>query len=251
MDEHKLADAFRDAVREVPPPSFGEQDVVQASHRASARQRRLVLSGSAFGVVLLAGGTLAVSTLFGPSSDPQIASGASTTAQEGTVLGGEATPFSDQQDEPRSPQGSGSAKPPIPPSTSKQGEVPGGGGPSTAGTEGCGLADRDLAAALAAEIPAARTLTAEQVPAGYCTSGARGAAVSTPEGKLMVVLAPSAGAPLDRDVHTFEQDGLRGVTMNTPKGAPLTVYSLAAKPGKAGPFGDDLARLVKALSDKF
>ncbi|MGH4010998.1 MAG: hypothetical protein ACRDTH_23045 [Pseudonocardiaceae bacterium] len=56
MDEQRLGQAFRDAVQELPPASFGRDDVVAASRRATTRRRNMLAGGTLLGVAVLAGG---------------------------------------------------------------------------------------------------------------------------------------------------------------------------------------------------
>lgn len=56
MDEQRLGQAFRDAVEELPPASFGPDDVVAASRRATARRRSMLAGSTLLGVAVLAGG---------------------------------------------------------------------------------------------------------------------------------------------------------------------------------------------------
>ncbi|MGH3814183.1 MAG: hypothetical protein ACRDUV_17335 [Pseudonocardiaceae bacterium] len=64
MDEQRLGQAFRDAVEELPAASFGHDDVVAASRRATTRRRSMLAGGTllgvaALGVAVLAGGLVA------------------------------------------------------------------------------------------------------------------------------------------------------------------------------------------------
>ncbi|MCO1579679.1 hypothetical protein M8C13_28400 [Crossiella sp. SN42] len=247
MDEHKLADAFRDAVREVPPPSFNEQDVVTASHRASARQRKLVLSGSTFGVALLVGGTLVVTNLLGPGQTPNTASSGELTA-EGSVFG---VPPQDNSTGGQAGPGTDRAQPKTSSEPSKQGDGSASTGPSIGGTEGCGMADRELAAALAVELPAVAALTPEQAPAELCPQGSRGFALKTPEGTLTVSLGQDSGLSRDGGRADSGPGGAQSYTAITTHGAPLTIHSLPRKPGGKPPFAGELERLAKKLSDKY
>ncbi|MCK2236485.1 MULTISPECIES: hypothetical protein [unclassified Crossiella] len=246
MDEHKLADALRDAVREVPPPSFNEQDVVTASHQASARQRKLILSGSTFGAALLLGGTLVVSNLLGPEPTPANTASSGEATAEGGVLRG---PGGDAS---TADPGTSRSNPKTSPDVSKQGETSASAGPSAGGTEGCGMADRKLAAALAVELPAVTSLPLEQPQGELCTApGSRGVALKLPDGVLTVVLGPDGG-PMARNGQAFEgPERSRGYTAHTAKGAPLTVSSKPAKGKATPPYAAELERLAKALSEVF
>lgn len=249
MDEHKLADAFRDAVREVPPPSFNEQDVVTASQRASARQRRLVLGGSTFGAALLLGGTVLVTSMLG--SQPGVATNTASgeVTAEGSVLnnGGQSPNTADQF----SPGTQRNQPPQTSSDPSKQGGGSASTGPSIGGTEGCGMADRKLAAALAVELPAVAASTPEQAPGDICPQGSRGVALRLPEGTLVVVLTPGDGT-MARSGQAFTgPNGSQGYTMPTAKGDPLSIHSIPRKPGAPAPYAGDLERVTKKLSEVF
>src|ERR1700754_2402917 len=57
MDERKLAELLHDVVAVTPPPTFDESDITRESERLRIRRRNGILTGSAFGVVLLASAT--------------------------------------------------------------------------------------------------------------------------------------------------------------------------------------------------
>ncbi|GAA2812226.1 hypothetical protein [Crossiella cryophila] len=252
MDEHKLADALRDAVREVPPPSFNEQDVVIASHRASARQRRLILSGSTFGAALLLGGTLVVTNLLGPEPTAANTASSGEATAEGGVLRGPGGDASTADPGNSGAPGAGRPTSKSSPDVSKQGETSASAGPSAGGTEGCGMADRKLAAALAAELPAVASRNPEQGPPELCTTpGARAVTLKLPDGELSVVLVPGMGA-MSRQGQAFGEPGsTQGYTAITRNGGPLTVQSKPAKGKPTAPYAADLERLAKALSEVF
>lgn len=58
MDEQRLSELFRTAAGDPPPASFGTEDVVHASRRATARRRSALAGGSLLGIAVLAGGVL-------------------------------------------------------------------------------------------------------------------------------------------------------------------------------------------------
>ncbi|MEV0705347.1 hypothetical protein AB0I53_46580 [Saccharopolyspora sp. NPDC050389] len=69
MDEHKLEELFRDSVQSVPPASFDERDVAQASRRITARRRVAALGGTVVAAAVLVGGVGVGTGLFGASTD--------------------------------------------------------------------------------------------------------------------------------------------------------------------------------------
>ncbi|MGH3775101.1 MAG: hypothetical protein ACRDRR_05085 [Pseudonocardiaceae bacterium] len=70
MDEQRLGQAFRDAVEELPPASFGHDDVVAASRRATTRRRSMLAGGTLLGVAVLAGGLVAGGLVGGGEGPP-------------------------------------------------------------------------------------------------------------------------------------------------------------------------------------
>ncbi|TCO64894.1 hypothetical protein [Actinocrispum wychmicini] len=199
MDERKLAELFNDAVRDAPPASFGAGDVRQASYRAASNRRTMVVAASVLGIVLLGGGL--VSTV-------ALSSGKSTSSASPVAVGGSADAGrSGTMDN----EGKGAPAPQVQnaPETDNRSEAPKQGGPlsGTAGSSagdtprGCEKADRELAAALASELPAAANAKkgAEfPVPFG-CPTGSRGAAFKVTDGPragtISVVLVPKGVSP--------------------------------------------------------
>lgn len=155
MDEREFKELFRDAPGEPPPARFTAADVAAESHRATARARRLVVSAAALLVLAgsgIAAGVMAFDFTPGDAGSP-VAANAGQPAEE------QARPLSDG---PGTTEGFPEAEP------RQGGEGTGEDGPqgrtSTSGCEG----DRELAIALADELPVAAT----SVPAtGSCPEG--------------------------------------------------------------------------------
>ncbi|MGH3883421.1 MAG: hypothetical protein ACRDRY_13450 [Pseudonocardiaceae bacterium] len=154
MDEQRLGQAFRDAVEELPPASFGHDDVVAASRRATTRRRSMLAGGTllgvaALGVAVLAGGLVA--------GDP----GLPTTGNAALAPGGrEADP----------------------------------GTLSTLDAPRCGPIDAELVAGLKALLANRGSVAsgpAGEVPE-RCPAGSRAAAVPVTGGVLYVLLIPMA-----------------------------------------------------------
>lgn len=236
MDEHKLADAFRDAVGDVPPASFDTGDVLARSHRVTVRRRTQWAAGSALGVVALTGGLL-----FGTG-----ALGGGGHSQPMAVPG----PETMQTVKPNVQKSLGQRPPNgLPEGTPRQGGEPSGTAGSTTGKprQGCGPVDRELAAALTAELPA----IAHNVPVaadGPCPADARAVSVPAQDGSgtgvLTVVLVPAPNA---------ERAGPAtgpGVVVATHSGGTLTVSSRPESAG-AAPYAGDLNRVAADLAAKF
>ncbi|GAB3912269.1 hypothetical protein GCM10029964_119720 [Kibdelosporangium lantanae] len=200
MDEKKLTELFNDAVRDAPPASFGTGEVRRASKRATERRRTAIVGGSVLAVVLLGGGVvtgiaLSGETMSSNASAPMVASsgqgdGGGTMYDNGAPPPGPSARVESGQpnDRPEGPKQGGS--------------LTGSAGPSAGSTPGgCEKADRELAAALASELPAAANAQvddAQPVPFG-CPPRSRGASFKVVDGPrsgtLSVVLAPPGSTP--------------------------------------------------------
>lgn len=145
MDERELETLFKGAPGDAPPPTFGTDEVLAASARARARHRMRVVTGGALAALVLAGGGLfgmLGSDLLGGGGSPD--SGAlsadSRTGQpdEGVVRPSSGGPGS-------GPAATGMQGPEAADKDSKL---------EAARTPGCETVDRELAVALAGELPA-------------------------------------------------------------------------------------------------
>jgi hypothetical protein len=249
MDENKLADLLKDAVAETPPASFTASDIARESNLQRVRHRNGVLAGSAFGVALLAGATaLGVALWTGPGAAPD-ATNAESAASGGN---GNAAPYElpDEDNKAAAPTQRGGTEN-FPSETPKQGGYPdGSGGPAgPAGTpSGCEQVDRELAAALAGELPAAANVTADDaIPVSLsCPTGSTGAAFDLPGGRITVILFPA-------DVTMFTSAS-SGVLAEVPTNRGRQVVFLASEPvsqGGAAPFGSDIHRIAKELGERY
>jgi hypothetical protein len=199
MDERKLAELLHDVVADTPPPSFDESDIARQSERQRIRRRNGILTGSAFGVVLLASATaLGMALWTGPHSAEQ--TNDSSAADAGGNAG--AAPYElPQEGSADSPKAEREAVPNNSPSeTRKQGRPSSGdAGPAGPGSipSGCKQADRELAAALAGELPAAAKAVAANAQSVelVCPPGSRGAMFRVVEngqsGSFSAVIVPA------------------------------------------------------------
>jgi hypothetical protein len=168
-----VAALFHSAVEDAPPASFDEHDV-RARYRRDRRRRMSTVAGSALAVVLAAvlvpvlvlgshrnGGT--------PAGNLAAAPHVSTTTTPQRL-----SPFAQQ----------------LPAGPPKQGDGPHGRvGPRVDGTRsGCARVDRELATALADELPASYGLPVP-VPGG-CAAGGRGAALRVRGVTVSAVVLP-------------------------------------------------------------
>ncbi|ATE57716.1 MULTISPECIES: hypothetical protein [Actinosynnema] len=250
MDERKLAEAFRDAADGAPAPAFDLDSVRSASKRATLRRRSALAAGSTLAVVLLAGGVAAGGLL--PVGGPERASSA-LESQAPATLDMEAATAEPRvlgtEDGPRGEAGEPTGgQPPksIPGDPSEQGdEPPGSADPTVGGTpSGCGAADRELAVALAGELPVARDL----VPTGVtgCPAGARGASYLVRAGAdyatVSVVLVPAGvRASLATDLR-------REAVATTASGESVHVLSEPAAGATTAPYAADLPGLAQAIA---
>src|SRR5262245_54904866 len=91
MDENKLTELLRDAVADTPPPTFTHADVTRESDRQRLRRRNGLMTGSAFGVAVLAGATaLGVALWTGETSSSSQVTSAESDAAAGN---GSAAPY--------------------------------------------------------------------------------------------------------------------------------------------------------------
>lgn len=171
MDDRDLNTLFRTAPGDPPPPTFDLTDVTTASARARARRRSALITVAACVVLALAGFGVSRIPFGGSVSDSQVASGPARPDDASPRLPNAASP---------SPlQGSG-------------GEV----GPRVEGASGCDGVDRELATALADELPS--TGRGDAQPGQICSPGSRSAAFRVIDGDrhglVSVVLTPPGGA---------------------------------------------------------
>jgi hypothetical protein len=235
MDENKLTELFRDAVADVPPPSFDHRDIVAASYRQRLRRRNAIMGGSALGVVVLAGASvLGVALWRGPDGSQEAATAAvphsGVSARNGDVPPNE-LPKEKGSQSPRAADGeqdkSFSVEPP------KQGGMPTeNAGPSGPGStpRGCEQADRGLAAALAGELPAAPSVEWAIPPDVGCPAGSLGAAFQLTEGGRSGIVSaiiipggtefadPRAGQPEGTDARqAVTSDGRQVIVVTEPE----------------------------------
>ncbi|MBY8848083.1 hypothetical protein [Saccharothrix longispora] len=251
MDEQKLSELFRDATRDAPPASFDVGEVRAASARATARRRSAVAVGSALAVVLVFGGVVVSANLFANTAGDTAAAVSAEGAPPPDV-----TRFGDAQapalPEDAAPDRSGGMPPrSVPDDPSTQGDEPLGTAdrPTVGRTPGgCVEVDRELAVALADELPVARGLQPAPAAAN-CPVGARGASYLVRDGgttgTVSVVVAPAGTSDLAVD------PSVRFQSSPTPGGEELYVLSEPAAGSSVAPFADELASLAQRLGDRF
>lgn len=256
-DGDKLGDLFSDAVAGAPEATFDADDIAAASARATARRQRVVAGVSTLGVVIIAAGVVTSVGLLGQTGD----GGTNTAAERATSAGprnvpqvrpSEAGPTAPRSAGPLVGTGTGSAPQPLPDDPSKQGDGDPGRPGLRAGAPrpGCVQADRELATALAGELPAALREPARraQVP---CPNGARGVALTVRQGPrvgtVSVVLAPER-------LPTTQQSGTPGAVLSRPvslrDGNDLLVVSKPDGTTGDGPLRSEVDKIARSVAGK-
>ncbi|GAB2996752.1 hypothetical protein [Saccharothrix stipae] len=251
MDEHKLAELFRDAARDAPPPSFDVGAVRTASARATARRRSAVAVGAAMAVVLVFGGLVVTADLVGNTSADRAAAGSAQDASSPNL-----TPFGAGEPEVLSENGSpdrNGGNPPkiIPEDPSTQGDEPSGSADRSkvgSAQRGCVEVDRELAVALADELSVANADDASPAPVD-CPTDARGASFLVRDGDrygtVSAVIAPAGTTGLVPDRSYV------ATSAKTRGGQELHVLSRSEEGSPDEPFADDLAGLAQRLAARF
>lgn len=249
MDEQKLAELFRDATRDAPPASFDVAGVRSASARATARRRSAIALGSTMAVVLLFGGVI-VTVDRGPEEESAVAGSLLDASSPNVTTFSAPGPGLAQKE--ASPDLSGGLPPKsIPEDPSTQGDEPSGsvGRPSADSAQrGCVEVDRELAVALADELPVARGLQ-PSLPSANCPVGARGAGYLLRDGgvygTLSVVIAPPGTSGLVPD------ESVRHQSAKTSTGDELYVLSEPEEGSSVAPFAGELSTLARDLAARF
>ena len=252
MDERKLAELLRDAVADAPPPTFDEGDVSRESERQRIRRRGIV-TGSAFGVVLLASATaLGMALWTGPHSAEQTSAGSADAAGGNT----NAAPYElPEEDSVGAPKAERDDVPQNSPSESRKQGRPSSGdaGSSDPGStpSGCEKADRELAAALAGELPAAANVSTSDAQSVElaCPQGSIGAMYrvvdSGQSGSVSAVVVPgNVPSPEWSNVAI----GTQRAEANLGDGRTVIVLSEPRLDGELAPFGDDVQQVANEIA---
>jgi hypothetical protein len=245
VDEEKLANLFQAAVADPPPASFDERDIAAKSRQVTSQRRALLAGGGGLAVVILAVGLLLGTGVFGHTSSSTVAGVAAGGANGSNQSFGRGSADAGPQ---------AVAPTHFPGSTPKQGGGENGGvGSDAGGTHaGCGPTDRQLAVALANELPSVGAPVA--APADLaCIPGTRSAAYhvhvgGSPNGYIIALLVP-LNAP------TLFSDHAKGTSGDTgpARSGKWTVVVLSQPAGGAatGPVANQIAGIQKALAAKF
>jgi hypothetical protein len=252
MDEKKLAELLKDAVTDVPPPSFDHGDISRESARQQVRHRNGVLAGSAFGVALLAGAAALGVALW---TGPEMATDAATAGSVTSPSNGNAAPYELPEESIRaaSPTERGDADSQgFPPETPKQGgSSEGNGGPAGPAStpSGCEQVDRELAAALAGELPAAANIKVVDAQPSLlsCPPDSAGARFDLPDGRITLVMTQP-----DVTLPTWQlPDGSVTGQSTAGQGQHVAVVSEPFTPGAPAPFAADVQRIANDLGQLY
>ena len=248
MDETRLTELLKDAVADTPPPTFTHADVTRESDRQRQRRRNGLLTGSAFGVAVLAGATaLGVALWTGERAGSPVTSAES----DGVGGNGSAAPYELPDETAKAAAPTERGQEGFPPETPKQGgSSDGNGGPAgPAGTpSGCEQVDRELAAALAGELPAAAKVKVDDaLPVSLtCPSGSRGAAFYLPDGQVSVIRLPLGASMAFDSGDSGRRSG--NASASTSTGSMVVVVSVAARSGEPPPYESDLSGFARAIA---
>jgi hypothetical protein len=239
MDEQELRSLFSAAPGDLPVSSFSKDDVVRESRRQAARRRNgLAVTGSAlalavagFGLFGLFSGGLPIGPTAASDKGAASANSAQATGQpsgsaERPLAGGETPNFSSQ---PSQQGGDGGVKT----------------GPRAEGAFGCEQVDRELAIALAGELPAHVT-PSEATSGGACSTAARSAGFRVPGGSVSVAVFPLGSTPLFKS----QPQGSLSARAVTASGGTLVLVS-TPDVGGAAPYAGDLDRFARDLAPGF
>ncbi len=217
MDEQRLGQTFRDAVEELPPASFGHDDVVDASRRATTRRRSMLAGSTLLGVAVLAGGLVAGGLVAGDQELP-------TAGNAALAPGG-------RESDP--------------------------GTLSTLDAPRCGPIDAELVTDLKAVLGNRGRVAsgpASEVPE-QCPAGSRAAAVPVTGGVLYVLLVPRVeperAAPAAPDAvgqDASSPEGARSHSVTLDDGRTLTMISTPGTPGQPAPLADEVPDLARELA---
>jgi hypothetical protein len=246
MDEKKLSELLKDVVADTPPATFDHGDVTRESDRLRQRHRNGVLAGSAFGVALLAGATaLGVALWTGPVSTTDAAAGGEISSPGN----GNAAPYElPNEDSDAAPQTERGGRTDSSTETPKQGGSPteegGPAGPAST-PRGCEQVDRELAAALAGELPAAANAKVSDAAAPLlaCPQGATGARFDLPDGRMTFIMAtPDVMLP----TWVLPSGSVRATSTGS-EGQKVVVVSEPYAPGDRAPYADQVQRIATDL----
>ncbi|MGC7093510.1 hypothetical protein ACPZ19_02480 [Amycolatopsis lurida] len=242
MDDRQLETLFRDAPGEPPEPTFDIGQVTRASQRATVRRRTMVSSVCGAVLVVLVGvGVVGVTGDSGREASTAAAPGSTEEVNGNTQLG----PMGQPGDVPGRPP---IAAPESFPTGSPMqgGETTGETGPRAEGTHGCDQADRELATALAGELPVPVPEGAA-MPGRVCSTDFRSASFPVNGGVVSASVVPS-GVSLTM---ATQPEGTLTAEAQSRTGATVLVLSIPAAGSTDAPFAKDMQGVADALAKRF
>ncbi|RSD19826.1 hypothetical protein [Amycolatopsis eburnea] len=238
MDEQELRALFSAAPPEAPEPTFSQDDVVRESRRQTVRRRNRITAGvSAAALVvvgfgaygLLSGGTPGLLTAAKDNAVSAQSEAGSAQPGDGSMrpqVGGESPNFP--------------AQPPQ-----QGGDGDGKTGHLAEGASGCEQVDRELAIALAGELPVPVAVS-EASPGGACSTASRSAGFRVPGGEVAAAAYPK-GIPV---VFKSQPAGTATARVTTASGGSLLLISVPAS-GATAPYAGQLDQFAHALAPRF
>ncbi|GAA1241666.1 hypothetical protein GCM10009676_28490 [Prauserella halophila] len=233
MDERELGELFRSVPGQPPPSSFDEADVAEAAHRVTVR-RRAIVGGAAAAVVLLGGGGVVAGSLLGGDDGNTVVAGSERSAgADRSTTGGTQPRIAQPEDDRPRQQSSEPGIQGLPSAEPKQ-----DGSTDGDRAHGCDQVDRELATALAGELPVAAS---DASPGRICPEGTTSASFRIDGSALTAVLVPDGRQlqlPGDTpDGELAEQRTASGATL-------LLLNESLTHTGTGGPDVDRLAERI-------
>ena len=244
MDEPDLRELFQQAPGDAPPPSFGLEDVTAASRRATARQRMRIAAASSAAVLVLAGGGIfaAFGPLSGGGNSGNVTNDVAAAAPEMHTRGEEqSSAAQERQPDGGFPLGRVSPK--------QGGETHAEPGGDATRTERCIAVDRELATALAGELPV--DPQSGPIPGELaCPSGVSQAAFVVRDGPrrgvITIARVPARMAQSGLVINELNETGLPAASAKAADGSTIVVAIRGE--GGAGPYESQLLRIAERVA---
>jgi len=241
MDDRELETLFAAAPGDPPPATFTATQVVAESKRAQARRRSAIAVTCSCLVVALGGfGAFAVvANLRVPV--PTAASSAGD-AQVSAQSGAAGQPLGT----PERPPNAGDKQGFPPQSPMQGGDETGKDGPRAESASGCEKVDRELATALAGELPVTVSVDGAS-PSHLCPTGSRSAGFPVAGGFVSITLAPPGMA-----LTLAEQPpGTKIAEQPAVGGGTIWLLSIPGDGSTVPPFVDDVDRIARTVATQF
>ncbi|MBK1784793.1 hypothetical protein [Prauserella cavernicola] len=229
MDERELEELFRDAPGEAPPPTFAAADIASESRRIT-RRRHSMIAGVACAVVLLGGAAGAVGVLLGGGDESTSTASGSAPNEGKPLIAGQ----------PGASSGRLPSAQDFPDTVPKQ-----GGSVEGESTLGCDKVDRELATALAGELPVGAG--ADAIGGLVCPAGSRTAAYTLDGGTVTAALVPEGVSTRLAD----RPEGTEVVERPAASGGTLLMVSIPDSATPRAPLANQLGGVADALAPRF